>query len=168
MKARAGTLPTISLGAGIASGYANLSPDNKYFTQLNNNFYQSLGLTVGIPIYSRRVNKTNIEKSKIAIQQAQLALADAKTTLNSQVEQAYINMSNAQAQYDAADKQLKAVQESYSITNTQLRLGAVNMVDLLQQKNLYVQALQSYIQAKYSAVLYNKIYNFYTGVPISF
>ena len=168
MKARAGTLPTISLGAGIASGYANLNSDNKYFTQLNNNFYQSLGLTVGIPIYSRRVNKTNIEKSKITIQQAELALADAKTTLNSQVEQAYINMSNAQAQYDAADKQLKAVQESYDITNTQLRLGAVNMVDLLQQKNLYVQALQSYIQAKYSAVLYNKIYNFYTGVPISF
>ena len=77
-------------------------------------------------------------------------------------------MSNAQAQYDAADKQLKTVQESYDITNTQLQLGAVNMVDLLQQKNLYVQAMQSYIQAKYSAVLFNKIYNFYTGVPISF
>lgn len=168
MKARAGTLPSISLGAGIASGYANLSIDNKYFTQINNNFYQSLGLTVSIPIYSRRVNKTNIEKSKIAIQQAELALAGTKTTLNSQVEQAYINMNNAQAQYDAADKQLKTVQESYDITNTQLQLGAVNMVDLLQQKNLYVQAMQSYIQAKYSAVLFNKIYNFYTGVPISF
>lgn len=168
IKAKAGTLPTISLGAGIASGYANLSKDNKYFTQINNNFYQSLGLTVSIPIYSRRVNRTNIEKSKIAIQQAELALAETKTTLNSQVEQAYINMSNAQAQYDAANKQLKTVEESFDITNTQLQLGAVNMVDLLQQKNLYVQAMQSYIQAKYSAVLYNKIYNFYTGEPITF
>ena len=168
MKAKAGSLPAISIGGGIASGYANLNPDNKYFYQINNNFYQSLGLTVSIPIYSRRINKTNIEKSKIAIRQAELALTDAKTTLSSQVEQAYINMSNARAQYDAADKQLKAVQESYDITNTQLRLGAVNMVDLLQQKNLYVQALQSYIQAKYSAVLYTKIYNFYTGAPISF
>jgi len=40
-------------------------------------------------------------------------------------------------------------------------------VDYLQQKNLYVQAQQSYIQAKYSAALYAKIYNFYTGVPVT-
>ncbi|MBN8789951.1 MAG: TolC family protein [Terrimonas sp.] len=166
--ARSGTLPTVSLGANLASGYANLSPDNKYFTQINNNFYQSLGLTVGIPIYSRRVNKTSIEKSKIAIEQAKLSLADTKLNLNTQLEQAYINVQNRQAQYTAAEKQMKATQDSYDITNEQLRLGAVNMVELLQQKNQYVQALQSYIQAKYSAVLYNKIYNFYTGVPVSF
>ncbi|MCC6290003.1 MAG: TolC family protein, partial [Chitinophagaceae bacterium] len=166
--AKSGTLPTVSLGANLASGYANLSQDNKYFNQINNNFYQSLGLTVGIPIYSRRVNKTNIEKSRIAIEQAKLALANTKFTLSTEVEQAYINVQNRQAQYTAAEKQMKASQESYDITNEQLRLGSVNMVELLQQKNLYVQALQSYIQAKYSAVLYNKIYNFYTGIPVSF
>ncbi|MBX2923882.1 MAG: TolC family protein [Chitinophagaceae bacterium] len=168
LKARAGVLPTVSLGANLASGYANLNASNKYFTQINNNFYQSLGLTVSIPIYSKRVNKTNIEKSKIAIEQAKLTLADTKLTLNGQVEQAYINVQNRQAQYTAAERQMNASQESYDITNEQLRLGAVNMVELLQQKNLYVQALQSYIQAKYSAILYNKIYNFYTGVPVSF
>ena len=166
--AKSGTLPTISLGANLASGYANLSRDSKYFTQINNNFYQSLGLTVGIPIYSRRVNKTNIEKSKIAIEQAKLTLVDTKLNLNMQVEQAYINVQNRQAQYTAAEKQMQATQDSYDITNEQLQLGAVNMVELLQQKNLYVQALQSYIQAKYSAILYNKIYNFYTGIPVSF
>ncbi|MBX3253989.1 MAG: TolC family protein [Chitinophagaceae bacterium] len=168
LKAKAGTLPTVSLGANLASGYANLNADNKYFTQINNNFYQSFGLTVSVPIYSRRVNKTNIEKSKIAIDQAKLILADTKITLNGQVEQAYINVQNRQAQYTAAEKQMNASQQSYDITNEQLRLGAVNMVELQQQKNLYVQALQSYIQAKYSAILYNKIYNFYTGVPVSF
>lgn len=168
LKAKASVLPTVSLGASLASGYANLSTDNKYFTQINNNFYQSLGLTVAVPIYSRRVNKTSIEKSKIAIDQAKLDLASTKFTLNNQLEQAYINVQNRQAQYGAAETQLKAYQESYNITNEQLRLGAVNMVDVLQQKNLYVQALQSFIQAKYSAILYNKIYNFYTGVPVSF
>lgn len=166
--ARSGTLPSLSLGANLASGYANLNANNKYFNQLDKNFYQSLGLTLSIPIYSRRVNKTNIEKSKIAIEQAKLALADTKLTLNTQVEQAYINVQNKQSQYTAAEKQMKASEESYAITNEQLQLGAVNMVDVLTQKNQYVQALQSYIQAKYSAVLYNKIYNFYTGVPVSF
>ncbi len=168
LKAKAGTLPTVSLGASLASGYANLSSGNKYFTQINNNFYQSLGLTVGIPIYSRRVNKTNIEKSKIAIEQAGLNLADTKVALSSQVEQAYINVQNGLAQFRSADAQLKVVRESYDITNAQLQLGALNMVELQQQRSAYVQALQSYLQAKYSAVLYNKIYEFYMGEPISF
>jgi outer membrane protein len=166
--AKSGASPTVNLGANLASGYANLNSDNKYFTQINNNFYQSLGLTVAIPIYSRRITKTNIEKSKIALEQATLALADTKFILNAAVEQAFINVQNTQAQYSAAEKQLKANHESYDITNEQLRLGSVNMVELLQQKNLYIQALQSYIRAKYSAVLYSKIYHFYTGVPVSF
>ena len=55
----------------------------------------------------------------------------------------------------------------YNITNEQLKLGAVNPVDVLVQKNLYVQALQGYIQAKYNTVLYIKIYEFYMGMPVT-
>ena len=112
--------------------------------------------------------RSNIEKSKIAIEQAKLALADTKVTLSSEVEQAYINVQNGMAQYQSAEAQLKVVKESYEITNEQQKLGALNMVDLQQQRSLYVQALQSYIQAKYSAVLYNKIYEFYMGMPMTF
>ncbi len=82
------------------------------------------------------------------------------------MEQAYINVVTAQAEYDAAAEQVKATQESYRIATEQLRVGAVNAVDLLVQKNLYVQALQNYIQAKYSTALYMRMYDFYRGVPI--
>jgi len=166
-KIKAGRLPTVTLGANLSSGYSDNST-SKYFSQLNTNFYQSLGATIGIPIFSRNVNKTNIAKQKIAIQQAKLDLLNTKTVLNQQVEQAYINLRNAQAQYVAAEQQLKAAEETYHITDEQLKLGAVNTVDVLTQRNLYVQALQSFVQSKYSAVLYNKIYDFYTGKPVSF
>jgi len=166
-KVKAGVRPTVSLGANLSTGYSD-NQSYKYTSQLNSNFYQSLGLNVSIPIYSRRVNKTNINKSKIQIEQAKLSLENTKTTLNQQVEQAYINLQNAQAQYTAAEAQLKANEESYNITNEQLKLGAINVVELQQQKSLYMQSLQAYLQAKYTAVLYNKIYNFYTGVPVAF
>ncbi|PZR24323.1 MAG: transporter [Citrobacter freundii] len=166
-KIKASRLPTVTLGANLSSGFSD-NRDAKYFSQLNNNFYQSLGATIGIPIFSRNLNKTNIAKQKIVIQQAQLDLLNTKTVLNQQVEQAYINLRNAQAQYVAAEQQLKAAEETYHITDEQLKLGAVNAVDVLTQRNLYVQALQSFVQAKYSAVLYNKIYDFYTGKPVSF
>jgi outer membrane protein len=166
-KTKAGRLPTVSLGANLSSGFSD-NRDAKYFSQLNNNFYQSLGATIAVPIFSRKLNKTNIAKSKIAIEQAKLDLLNTKTVLNQQVEQAYINLRNAQAQFVAAQTQLKAAEESYHITDEQLKLGAVNAVDVMTQRNTYVQALQSFVQAKYSAVLYNKIYDFYTGKPVTF
>ncbi len=90
-----------------------------------------------------------------------------KTILSQQVEQAYINVQNAEGQYEAASEELYAARESYNISNEQLKAGAVNTVELLLQRNLYVQALQAYIQAKYSTVFNIKIYTFYMGEPIT-
>jgi len=165
-KSRAGALPTVSLGAGLSSGYSD-NNDLKYFSQINNNFYQRLGVTVSVPIFANRVNKSNIERSKIQIEQAKLSLQGTKTTLDQAVEQAYINVLNAQAQLTSAESQWKINQESYRITNEQLRLGALNTIDLLTQKNLYVQAMQAYVQARYNNILNKKIYEFYTGVPVT-
>jgi outer membrane protein len=166
-KIKASTKPTISLGAGLATGYsANQAP--KYLPQLQNNFYQSLNVNMGIPIYSRRVNKTNINKTDILLQQSTIALSETKNLLNQQVERTYINLQNSMAQYTAAEIQLRTSEEVYRITNEQLKLGALNTVELLLQKNAYVQALQSFAQAKYTTVLYNKIYQFYIGIPVTF
>lgn len=165
-KVKASTKPTVSLGATLSSGYSN-NQVNPYLQQLNNNFYQSLGLSVSVPIYSRRANKTNINKYKIQVEQAKLSQLDTKSILDQQVEQSYNNWQNSVAQYKAAEVQRRASEEAYRITNKQLELGAVNMVELLQQKNTYVQAAQQYIQARYSSILYNRIFNFYAGIPIT-
>ena len=164
-KAKAGLRPTLSANGALSSDYGNQS--GSYFRQLDNNFFQQLGLTLSVPIFNRRVTKTAKEKSKIEIAQTQLDLQNTKTVLSQQVEQAYINVQNAESQYDAAVEELKYAQESYRIANEQLKLGAINTVELLLQKNLYVQALQAYTQAKYNTVLYIKIYAFYMGNPVT-
>ena len=165
-KTRAAFKPTISLGGSIATGYSD-NQDVKYFTQVNNNLYERLGATLSIPIFDNRTNKTNVERSKILIDQARLTLDQAKTTLNQQIEQAYISALNAQAQYKSADAQLLANREAYNISLEQLKLGAITTVDLLVQRNLYVQSLQNFIEAKYNSILNTKIYEFYMGQPIS-
>ncbi len=165
-KAKAGSKPTLGLAGSLSTGYSD-NQSEKYFNQLDNNFYQRLGLTLSIPIFNNRIAKTNIEKSKIGIDEAKLSLQNTKTVLSQAIEQTYINVLNAQNQYDAAQEQLKSAQESYRIANEQLRLGAIATVDLVQQKNLYVQAMQSFIQAKYNTVLYAKIYEFYMNQPIT-
>jgi outer membrane protein len=123
---------------------------------------------MGVPIYSRRVNRSSINRSRIQLKQTQLALFETKTVLNQQVEQAYLNLLNAQSEYSAAAIQFKANEEVYNIANEQLKLGAINTLELLQQKNAYVQAMQALTQAKYRAALYNKLYAFYMGIPVTF
>ena len=165
-KARAGYKPTISLGGSISTGYSD-NQDVKYFNQINNNLYQRLGATLSVPIFDNRINKTNVERSKILIDQARLTLEQTKTTLNQQIEQAYISVLNAQAQFKSATTEFTANREAYNIAQEQLKLGGINMVDLLVQRNLYVQSLQNFIQAKYNSVLNTKIYEFYMGEPIT-
>jgi len=164
-KARSGYLPTLAASGSVSSGYSNNQHD-AYFKQLDNNFFQQIGLSLSVPIFTRRVVKTNVENAKIEIEQSRLNLKNIRTTLALAIEQAYINVVNAQGQYDAAVEGLKATQESYRIAKAQLDVGASNIVEFLQQKTLYTQSFQVYLQAKYNAALSIKIYDFYMGIAI--
>ena len=166
-KVRASVKPVISAGGAMASGYSG-NQDGFYLNQIGNNFYQSLGISMAIPIYSRRVNRSNINRAAIYLKQAKLALYDSRTILTQQVEQIYINLQNASAQYSSALIQLRTNEEIYRISNEQLLLGGLNTVELLVQKNAYIQSLQLFTQAKYRLALYNTIYTFYMGIPVSF
>jgi outer membrane protein len=166
LKARAGYLPSLTAGGAIGSSFSGGNNNTGLWKQLDNNFYQQIGVTLSVPIFSRRVNRVNEAKADIEVGQAELTLQGTRTNLTQEIEQAYISVLNAQAQYDAAVEQLRYTQEAYRIATEQLKIGAVNTVEMLQQKNLYVQSLQAYIQAKYSAALFIRIYDFYRGVPV--
>jgi outer membrane protein len=163
--ARAGYKPTLTAGGSLNTGY--VSGEGSIFPgQLNNNFNQQLGLTLAVPIFTKRVVKTQVEDAKINVDQADLNLKNTKITLSQTVERAFINVENAKSQYDAALEQYKYSKESYRIASEQLKVGVANTVDFLLQKNLFIQAQQAFIQAKYNELLTLKIYDFYKGIPI--
>lgn len=165
-KAKAGYLPVLSFSAGAGSSLGNTTNYSLGYS-LNNNFYQQAGATLSMPIFSRRLNKTNVAKAKIGIQQAELDLHNIKVGLSQTVERAYLNAVNSQNQYVSADEQLTYNKEALRIASEELRIGSANTVDYIQQRNLYVQALQQFIQAKYNAAMYLKIYEFYKGNPLT-
>ncbi|WEK69776.1 MAG: TolC family protein [Candidatus Chryseobacterium colombiense] len=162
---QASILPTLNLTGNISTNY-NYNNGN-YFSQLGNNFYLPIGLSLGIPIYNNRIYKTAIEKSKIEIEQANLDLLNTKTLLNQQVEQSYINLQNSLSQYESASKQMNLNKQSYDIVNAQMKIGSIDYVQLQQQRLAYIQSIQNYLQVKYSAVLNKQIYEFYAGNPIN-
>jgi outer membrane protein len=164
LQAKSGYKPVVTASGSIGSSYIDGTPG--FGTQLNNNFSQQIGLGVSIPIFTKRQNKTAVEEAKINIDQAQINLSDTRNTLALNVEKSYINAVNAENQFGAAEEAFKYNQETYRIANEQLKIGAANMVDFLQQKELYIQALQQFIQAKYNAALTIQIYEFYNGQQV--
>lgn len=165
-KAKAGYLPVVSLSAGLGSSLGNTANYSLGYS-LNNNFYQQAGLAVSFPIFSKRVNKTNVAKAKIGVAQAELDLHNTSIGLSQTVEKAYLNAVNSQNQYVSAREQMKYNEEALRIASEELKIGSANMVDYIQQRNLYTQGLQQFIQAKYNAAMYLKIYEFYKGTPLT-
>ncbi|WP_367269844.1 TolC family protein [uncultured Chryseobacterium sp.] len=163
--AQSSILPTLSLTGSISSNY--VYNNGNYFNQLGNNFFLPIGLSLGIPIYNNRIYRTAIEKSKIEIQQANLDLLNTKTVLNQQIEQAYISLQNSFSQYESASRQMDLNKQSYDIVTAQMKLGSIDYVQLQQQRLTYIQSIQNFLQAKYSPVLNEHIYEFYAGNPIN-
>jgi outer membrane protein len=172
-KAKAGFKPVLSATAAEGSGYYDIITNSNYaktgyFTQTGNNFYQRAGLSVTVPIFSNRINKTNLAKANIGYSQSTLNLQNYQLILSQAVEQAYLNASNAIQSYTEAKEQLTAATESFRIINEQFKLGGTNTFTVLQLRNQYVQAVQAFTQSKYNAVLQYKIYEFYLGNPVTF
>jgi len=163
--AKAGYLPLLTASATLSTGYSNNQHDS-YVQQLDDNFFQQAGLNLSIPIFNRRQVKTNVENAKIQIEQSKLTLLGNQTALSQTIEQAYISVQNAQSQYDAAVEELTANQEAFRVADEEWKVGATNLVAYLQQKTLYTQAFENYVQAKYNAALSVEIYDFYMGIAV--
>ncbi len=164
--AKAGYLPTVSISGSIGTGNIfNSSPT--FSTQIGDNLNQSIGVTVSVPIFDNKQNKSNVSKANLNIRTAELNLLDSQKTLLSTIESLYQDAVSGQSKYNAAKDKLKSAKLSYDLLQEQYALGMRNTVELTTEKNNYANALQDLSQAKYTALLSIKLLNFYQGQGIT-
>ena len=163
--AKAGYMPTISLSAS-SSSTTNSASTNNWAQQMKYGWNNMIGISLGIPIFDNRQNKSNVQKAKLQYSNSQLNLATKQKELYSTVESLWLDALNAQQQYAAADTKLKSSQTSYDMVSEQFTLGMKNTVELLTEKNNLQSAQQQRLQAKYMAVLDRTLLDFYAGNKI--
>lgn len=163
--ARSGYLPTLSLTAGIGSSNASGS-DNSWARQLKTNLSNSIGLTLSIPIFDQRQNRSNIQKAKYALESSRLSLQDTQKKLYSSVENYWLNATTAQQQYIYAKANVGSMQTSYDLVSEQFTLGLKNIVELTTGKTNLMSARQQMLQSKYTALLNMALLRFYSGEEI--
>lgn len=83
------------------------------------------------------------------------------------MENWYIDTRSAQSRYTAAEEQLRSAELSAELTNEQFELGLVNPVDLMTAHNNLTDARHTLLQAKYMAMLGQKMIEFYRTSVIS-
>jgi len=164
-KARAGYYPSLSMSAGIGTGHAS-GTGTRFDDQVWNRFNESVGLTLSIPIYSNRENKTAVNKAKYTSVTSQLELINTQKQLLKTVEGIYLDATSSQNQYLAAVEQVKSVEESYKLIEEQFYLGMKNTLEMLTAKNNLLNAQQEMLQSKYMSVMSIQLLNIYQDKPV--
>lgn len=160
--ARAGYLPSLSLTAGIGTSHAN-GNDFTFGEQVKQNWNNSLGLSLSIPIFNQRQTKSSVEKAKLEMMTSELSLLDEQKSLYKTIESLWLDANSARQQYVAAREKLRSTQTSYDLVSEQFALGMKNTVELLTEKSNLLSAQQETLQAKYTALLNAALLRFYRG-----
>jgi outer membrane protein len=163
--ARGNYFPSISANANVGMGV--LSFDSEGNSKWYGKPTESAGISMSIPIYSRGQTKANVKKSRIALEQAQLDYEQSALAVRQTVVQAYRNVVSAYNAYKVSQVKENAYSKSFNAYNIQYQYGTITTVELLQQQNNYLNALNSYIQNKYSLLMKRKILDVYMGQPIT-
>lgn len=160
--AKSAYYPTVSLTGAVNDSHVTGGNQN-YFSQMKNNFSTQLGVSVSIPIFDNRKNKSAVERAKVAETTAQLNLQDTQKQLYQAVETYWLNATNSQAKYVAARQNVASLEKSYELMTEQFNLGLKNIAELLTSRSNLLTARQQMLQDKYTALLNRNLLDFYAG-----
>lgn len=163
---KTGYKPTLSATAGFNTGYTT-TQDYSYFNQVKNNFNKSVGLSLNVPIFSKKQNDTNVKLAQINIEQNKLDKISASKTLYSSIETAWQNAIANQAQQKASKVARDNAKLAYDLAGKKYEFGGLTTTELAVSRNTYLTNEQTYLQSKYMSALYTQLLNFYQGKALT-
>lgn len=160
--AKAEKLPQISMSGGLGTSTTSMN-NNSWGYQMKTNFDATAGFTVSVPIFDNRSTKTNVNKARLAVIEANLDLQDKRKTLYSTIEGYWLDANTNQQKFKAAQASVESMEASYDLLSEQFRLGLKNIVELMTGKDNLVNAQQNMLQSKYMTILDIQLLKFYNG-----
>ncbi len=154
--------PSVSVNAGLNTGYSS-TMNYGYFKQMQSNFNKSLGVSLNVPIFSKKQNITDKKLAQIDIDQNKLDKIAAEKTLYSNIETAWQNATANLAQQKAAKVARDNAKLAYDLSAKKYEFGGLTTTELAVSRNNYLNNEQTYLQTKFMAVLYTQLLNFYQG-----
>ncbi len=157
---KAGFLPTLTLSAGIGVNHSNPS-SYSFSQQLRNNYNNTIGLNLSVPIFNRFENRNTLAKSRNATRYATLSYDEASKDLYQTIESLHTNAQNAAAMYTVSQRKLEAIEKSLALVTKQYEVGAKSIIDLLTEQKDMSDSSQEYVESKYTLIYNLAVMEFY-------
>lgn len=157
--------PTLGLNGNIQTAYSSVAQDAAgkipYRSQLDNNLFYSVNLSLRVPLFNSFRAKNNVRLADINLRASEVAEEATRVQLRQQIEQAYLNMTMSYDRYKTLLAQVDAYTVSFKAAEARFTAGVGTSVDYLIAKNNLDRANVNLISAKYDFVLRKKLLDYY-------
>mgnify|MGYP000867394904 CR=1 FL=1 len=136
---------------------------NTYFRQLSNNFSQSIGVSLSIPIFNGGMARTNWEKAKLNVSSAELLKKQDNQALKEEIFELYENAAAALKKYYNSVSGEEAAQKSYDFSRKRFDVGAIKPLDMIITQNNLLRTKINKLTAQYDFLFRLKLLQFYNG-----
>lgn len=137
-----------------------------YTNQLNQNFRQSIGLSVSVPILSGGNLRSSWQRAKLNVARVELTKEQNSFTLKQDIYKAYNDATAAVQKYYASQKSVAASQKAFEYATKRYDLGLLSSYDLVTSRNSLLNAQTQMIYARYDYLFKMKLLEFYKGQGI--
>ena len=148
------------------SGVPILASPLPLFDQFSDNKGHNFGLQISIPVLNGLGVKTNVARSKLNYERSKIALNQANLDLEANVYKAISDAKGALKTYESSITTLEARQEAFNYAKERFNVGMMNAFDFNQSQTVFVAAQSDLIRSKYDYIFKVKVVELYFGIPI--
>lgn len=134
-----------------------------YGTQLSDNFGNSIGISLNVPIFNGRSARTNWQKQKLQVENLSLQQDLSNMTLKQDIYSAYTDAVTSMQKFNATTKSVAAAQKAFDFAQKRYDVGLLNTIDLLTNQNNLFRAKIDRLSAQFDFVFKMKLLEFYRG-----
>ncbi len=133
------------------------------FTQFDQNFRQSIGLGISVPIFNGHNLRTNWERSKLNIKNIELQQEGDNQKTKQDIYQAYNSATVALEKFNASSKSVEASQRTLDFAQKRYNVGMLGTFELITNQNNLFRAKLEYVLNQYDYIFKMKVLEFYRG-----
>lgn len=131
--------------------------------QIRNNFGQSVGLSLNIPLFNGLALRTNWERAKLNVTSFELTKQQGDLQLKQDIYTAYTNAVAAVEKFNANKKTVQTAQRAFDFAQKRYDVGLMPTFELITSQNNLQRAKYDLVYAQYDYVFKMKLLEFYKG-----
>jgi len=124
------------------------------------------GAQLNVPIFNGWSVRNSVKRARINVDISRVQLEQEKLTLETTVNQRYVDVTTFYKSYEAAEKTAAARRLAYDYAKERFDVGLMNAFDFGQAQARLDNAEANVVRTKYDYIFRLKILEFFFGIPI--